>query len=62
VGSRLAIACAAAAWLFHGARITNHDDAALLAAFRSVTADLTLEPTVREMVCSAERKLLRSGR
>jgi hypothetical protein len=62
VGSRLAIACAAAAWLFHGARITNHDDAALLAAFRSVTADLTLEPTVREMVCSAERKLMRSGR
>ena len=62
VGSRLAIACAAAAWLFHGARITNHDDAALLAAFRSVTADLTLEPTVREMLCSAERKLLRSGR
>ncbi len=59
VGSRLAIACAAAAWLFHGARITNHDDAALLTAFRSVTADLTLEPAVREMVCAAERRLAR---
>jgi len=59
VGSRLAIACAAAAWLFHGARITNHDDAAMLAAFRSVTADLTLEPAVREMVCAAERRLAR---
>jgi hypothetical protein len=59
VGSRLAIACSAAAWLFHGARITNHDDDALLAAFRSVTSDLTLEPAVREMVCSAERKLVR---
>lgn len=59
-GSRLAIACAAAAWLHHGARITNHDDAALLAAFRSVTSDLTLEPAVREMVIAAERRLART--
>ena len=57
MGSRLAIAAAAAAWLFHGERISNHDDQALLAAFRSVTADDSVPEPVRTMVTMAERKL-----
>ena len=57
LGSRLAVACAAAAYLFHGERLTNHDDAALLASFRSTASDGGLDPKVREMVDAAERRL-----
>ena len=57
LGSRLAVACAAAAYLFHGERLTNHDDAALLASFRSAAADAALDPRVREMVGAADRRL-----
>jgi hypothetical protein len=57
MGSRLAIAAAAAAFLFHGERITSHDDAAMLAALRSVTSDETVPAEVRTMVRMAERKL-----
>ena len=57
LGSRLAVACAAAAYLFHGERLTNHDDAALLASFRSTASDDGLDPKVREMVGAAERRL-----
>lgn len=57
LGSRLAVACAAAAYLFHGERLTNHDDAALLASFRSTASDDGLDPKVREMVNAAERRL-----
>ncbi len=57
LGSRLAVACAAAAFLFHGERLTSHDDAALLASFRSAAADEGLDPKVREMVSAAERRL-----
>jgi hypothetical protein len=58
MGSRLAIAAAAAAFLFHGERISNHDDAALLTAFRSASADETVPADVRTMVRMAERKLV----
>ena len=57
MGSRLAIAAAAAALLFHGERISNHDDAALLAAFRSVTADDAVPEAVRTMVSMAALRL-----
>lgn len=57
LGSRLAVACAAAAYLFHGERLTNHDDAALLASFRSTASGDGLDPKVREMVNAAERRL-----
>jgi hypothetical protein len=57
MGSRLAVACAAAAFLFHGERITNHDDGALLASLRSVSSDEALHPEIRTMVRMAERKL-----
>jgi hypothetical protein len=57
MGRRLAIAAAAAAFLFHGERITSHDDAAMLAAFRSVTPDGAVPAEVRTMVRMAERKL-----
>ena len=57
MGSRLAIAAAAAGFLFHGERITSHDDPAMLAAFRSVTGDEAVPAEVRTMVRMAERKL-----
>ena len=57
LGSRLAVAAAAAAFLFHGERITNHDDGALLASLRSASADDSLHPEIRTMVRMAERKL-----
>jgi hypothetical protein len=57
MGSRLAIAAAAAAYLFHGERISNHDDAALLAALRSAVADEAVPAEVRLMMQMAERKL-----
>jgi hypothetical protein len=57
MGSRLAIAAAAAAYLFHGERISNHDDAALLTALRSAVADDAVPAEVRLMMQMAERKL-----
>ena len=57
MGSRLAVAAAAAAFLFHGERISNHDDGAMLAALRSVSSDEGLHPEIRTMVRMAERKL-----
>lgn len=57
LASRLAVACAAAAYLFHGERISNHDDDALLAALRSTAADETLDPALRDMVDAAGRRL-----
>lgn len=57
LGSRLAVAAAAAAFLFHGERITNHDDGALLASLRSAATDESLHPEIRTMVRMAERKL-----
>jgi hypothetical protein len=57
MGSRLAIATAAAAFLFHGERISNHDDSALLAAWRSTAADDAVPAEVRIMIQMAERKL-----
>jgi hypothetical protein len=57
LGSRLATAAAAAAFLFHGERISNHDDDALLASFRSASADEALHAEIRTMVRMAERKL-----
>ncbi|MFO0961845.1 MAG: hypothetical protein U0625_02950 [Phycisphaerales bacterium] len=61
IGSRLAIAAAAAALLFHGERISNHDDAALAAAFRSVVTDAGTAPEIRFMVQMAEKKLAFRG-
>ncbi len=57
MGSRLAIAAAAAALLFHGERITPHDDAALDAAMRSVVADEAVAAEIRTMVRMAQKKL-----
>jgi len=57
MGSRLAIAAAAAALLFHGERITPHDDAALETAMRSVVADETVAAEIRTMVRMAQKKL-----
>ncbi|MFM1936366.1 MAG: hypothetical protein RI990_1325, partial [Planctomycetota bacterium] len=57
LASRLAVACAAAAYLFHGERISNHDDDALLAALRSTAADEMLDPALRDMVDAAARRL-----
>jgi hypothetical protein len=48
LASRLAVACAAAAYLFHDA---------LLAALRSTAADETLDPALRDMVDAAARRL-----
>lgn len=61
MGSRLAVAAAAAAFLFHGERISNHDDDALLNAMRSVLADEAVPAEVRTMVRMAERKLSGAG-
>lgn len=60
MGSRLAVAAAASAFLFHGERISNHDDA-LLRAMRSVTADDSVPGEVRTMVRMAELKLSGPG-
>lgn len=57
MGSRLAVAAAAAALLFHGERISNHDDDALREAFRSTAADESVPAGVRTMVRMAERRL-----
>ncbi len=57
MGSRLAIAAAAAALLFHGERITPHDDAALDAAMRSVVADEAVAAEIRTMVRMAQKKI-----
>jgi hypothetical protein len=57
MGSRLAIAAAAAALLFHGERITPHDDAALETAMRSVVADEAVAAEIRTMVRMAQKKL-----
>jgi hypothetical protein len=59
MGSRLAIAAAASALLFHGERISTHDDAALDAAMRSVTADDAVPAEIRVMVRMAQKKLHR---
>lgn len=61
MGSRLAVAAAASAFLFHGERISNHDDDALLRAMRSVTADDAVPAEVRTMVRMAELKLSGPG-
>jgi hypothetical protein len=61
MGSRLAVAAAASAFLFHGERISNHDDEALLRALRSVTADDSVPAEVRTMVRMAELKLSGPG-
>ena len=61
MGSRLAVAAAASAFLFHGERISNHDDDALLRAMRSVTADEAVPAEVRTMVRMAELKLSGQG-
>jgi hypothetical protein len=58
MGSRLAIAAAAAAFLFHGTRISAHDDEALLQAIRAAHADEIVPGDVRTMLRMAERKLL----
>ncbi len=58
MGSRLAIAAAAAAFLFHGTRISAHDDEALLQAIRAAQADEIVPGDVRTMLRMAERKLL----
>jgi len=58
LGSRLAIAAAAAAFLFHGTRISAHDDEALLQAIRAAQADEIVPGDVRTMLRMAERKLL----
>lgn len=57
MGSRLAIAAAAAALLFHGERISTHDDAAMALAFRSVVADASIAPEIRFMIQMADKKL-----
>lgn len=57
LASRLAVACTAAAYLFHGERISNHDDGALLAALRSTAADEALDSALRSMVDAAARRL-----
>ena len=57
MGSRLAVAAAASALLFHGERVSGHDDDALREAFRSTSADGSVPEGIRTMVRMAERLL-----
>ncbi len=53
LGGRMALAATAAALVFHGERITAHDDEALLAAFRAVEQDSAVPPPIQALIMRA---------
>lgn len=61
IGGRMAIAATAAALVYHGARITAHDDDALTAAFRAAEQDNAVPAPIRALLGQATERVMTGG-